>query len=441
MVTQPRVGTFRMRPAKELLKYAHNPRLHSGDQIDQLRRSIREFGFTNPLLVTPAGMIIAGHGRLEAAVAEGMVDVPCIELAGLSEAQVRALVMADNQLALNASWDAQLLALELGLLQGAGFDLDVLGFSQAELDELLAPALAEGLTDPDDAPPLPDEARTKPGQVWICGPHRVFCGDAANNSAVHGFMCASRADVIWTDPPYNVAYEGKAGTLAGDDQSPEEFQAMLRGAFAVAFLALKAGGAIYVSHADTEGWAFRDAFKAAGFKLAGVLVWRKNSLVLGRSDYQWIHEPILYGWKPGARHRWFGGRKQTTVADVGEPFSQQADGTWSVLVDGRLFVVSDPGAKVQELAPSVLDVPKPKRNAEHPTMKPVALIAQQLANSARPGDLVLDLFGGSGSTMIAAEQLGMSARLVELDPRFVDVTVDRWQAYTGRTAVLEGASQ
>lgn len=431
-------GKFEIRALDSLVPYARNARTHSAAQVAQLRASIREFGFTNPLLVDEAGGIIAGHGRLEAARAEGMAEVPCIVLAGLTEAHKRALVLADNKLALNAGWDDELLRVELLELRDGGFDVDLTGFSADEVDALLNPTVADGLTDPDDAPPLPAEPVAKPGDLWLLGPHRVLCGEATSTTDLDRLLGGELVDAVWTDPLYNVAYEGRAGSIANDDLSAGDFAELLRAAFTGAFAAMKPGAAIYVAHADTEGWAFRDAFRRAGLKLAGVLVWRKNALVLGRSDYQWIHEPILYGWKPGSRHRWFGGRKQTTVADLDRqsPFTEQPDGTWAVQVGGRVLVV-DGAARVQELEPSILEVAKPRKNAQHPTMKPVELIERHLGNSARPRDLVLDLFGGSGSTLMAAERLGMCARLLELDPRFVDVIVQRWEAYTGRKAELQ----
>jgi DNA modification methylase len=249
------------------------------------------------------------------------------------------------------------------------------------------------------------------------------------------------ADCVWTDPPYNVAYESRlAGKIENDDLGDREFLEMLRGAFACLASVMKPGAAIYVAHADGEpGYAFRRAFREVGFKLSGCLIWRNNQLVLGRSDYQWIHEPILYGWKPGSRHRWFGGRKQVTVQELGEtsPFVQQEDGTWAVRIGDQTLIVEG-GAKVTGPSPSsILFHDKPSRSAEHPTMKPVALIERMLCHSARSGDLVVDAFGGSGSTLIAADRLGMSARLVELDPKFVDVIVRRWQEYTGRQGVRE----
>lgn len=431
-------GHYKVLPVGALKPYERNARTHSPEQVAQLVASIKQFGFTNPLLIDEDSRIIAGHGRLEAAKASGLEEVPCIVLSGLTDEQRRALVLADNQLAMNAGWDLELLKGELGDLQSAGFDIGVIGFDPDFLNGLfdLEP---EGETDPDDVPDVPDEPISKPGDVWVMGPHRVMCGDSTSITDVERLMGGAQADCCWTDPPYNVAYESKlAGKIKNDDMADSEFRDFLLAAYSCMFIAMKPGAPIYVAHADTEGYNFRSAFKQAGFKLSGCLIWRKDSLVLGRSDYQWIHEPILYGWKEGSKHRWYGGRKQTTMIDLGEnsPFKRLEDGRYSIQIGDRLMII-DGSAAIEELVPSVINEPKPKKSAEHPTMKPVALIERMLKHSARKGDLILDLFGGSGSTMMAAERLGMSSCLMELDPKFVDVIVKRWEDYTGRKAVRE----
>jgi DNA modification methylase len=319
----------------------------------------------------------------------------------------------------------------------AGYDLTLTGFSLEELDAL-SPTL-EPEKDPDDAPDVPTEPVTKPGDVYVLGPHRLICGDSTSVDNLNKLMRGELADVCWTDPPYNVAYETKAGKIANDDLNDNEFRDFLSGAYGCAFAAMKPGAAIYVAHADTEGLNFRATFRGAGFKLSGCLVWRKDSLVLGRSDYQWQHEPILYGWKPGSAHRWYGGRKLTTMIDLDQdrmPFKRRDDGKYEIRIGDATFVV-DGAATIEEVVPSIINESKPKRSDNHPTMKPVALIERMLRNSARPGDIVLDLFGGSGSTLMAAERLGMCARLSELDPGYCDVIVQRYEAYTGRKAVLE----
>jgi DNA modification methylase len=431
------LGTYQVRPVSSLKPYEKNARTHSVEQIEQLTRSIGEFGFTNPLLIDETDRIIAGHGRLQAALALGMSEVPVIILAGLTDAQRRALILADNKIALNSGWDLKLLTEELADLKLDGYDLTLTGFSLEEIDGL-TPVLVDE-KDPDEAPDLPAEPKTKPGDVYVLGPHRLVCGDSTSMENIGRLMRGELADVCWTDPPYNVAYETKAGKIANDDLDDGEFRDFLSGAYGCAFAVMKPGAAIYVAHADTEGLNFRATFRAAGFKLSGCLIWRKDSLVLGRSDYQWQHEPILYGWKPGSRHRWYGGRKLTTMIDLDQdrmPFKRRDDGRYEIRFGDTVMVI-DGTAQIEELVPSVINEPKPKRSDGHPTMKPVALIERMLRNSARPGDIVLDLFGGSGSTLMAAERLGMCARLSELDPGYCDVIVGRWEAYTGRKAVLE----
>jgi DNA modification methylase len=420
-----------------LVPYARNSRTHSDDQVAQIAASMREFGFTNPVLVDELGGIIAGHGRVMAAKSLGLESVPCIRLAHLTAAQKRAYVIADNKLALNAGWDEAVLRSELAALKLDSFDLSLLGFSGDELDTLNEPPDEEDGRDPDAAPSLLEKAHSRDGDVWVLGPHRVACGDATQADTWERLMGRELADCIWTDPPYNVAYESKAGKIKNDDMSSADFLQLLRRSFAAMFGALKPGGAIYVAHADTEGLNFRRAFADAGFKLSGCLIWRKDSLVLGRSDYQWQHEPILYGWKPGSAHRWYGGRKQTTIQELGEdsPFWQQEDGTWAIKVGDQVLVVDGKAHLMGEIPSSLIRCQKPSRSAQHPTMKPVALIEKQLRFSARPGDVVADAFGGSGSTLMAADRLGMVARLTELDPRYCDVIVRRWQNYTGRPAV------
>lgn len=434
-VDQGGLRLYKAMAVTALTPYDQNARTHSPEQVEQIAASIREFGFTNPVLVDEQARVIAGHGRVLAAMLLGLESVPTLCIDGLSDAQRRALILADNKLALNAGWDAGLLRSELEALQAESFDLGLLGWSEQELKDLFLdepPADA----DPDAAPSVPEVPHCVDGDVWILGAHRLAVGDCLRPDLYQELLGTERVDAIWTDPPYNVAYSTKAGKIANDDLSDGDFRQFLVDAFALMFAVLKPGGACYVAHADTERVNFTAAFSGVGFKLSGVLIWAKDSLVLGRSDYQWMHEPILYGWRPGSKHKWNGGRKNTTVQQLGEGsgFEQQADGSWAFRSGDRLFVVEG-GAKAMELVPTLINEPKPKRNGEHPTMKPVALIERLLKNSARVGDLVLDPFGGSGSTLIAADRLGMSARLIELDPGYADVIIRRWQNYTGRRAV------
>lgn len=438
-------------PTSSLTPYVRNARTHSSAQINMIAASIREFGFSNPILVGADGVVIAGHGRLDAAKKLGLELVPTIVLSQLSDEQRRALVLADNKIALGSGWDPDLLASELSDLHDAGFDMELTGFSDQELGELIKPHPSGGLTHPDEAPPVAETVVCSIGETWILGSHRVTCGDCTDSVILSAAVGSEPVDVVWTDPPYNVAYGGKAEMLGrydkghrntsrilNDDLPASEFLALLEAAFAACFSRMRPGAAIYVAHSETEGINFRGAFQKAGFKLSSCLIWRKNALVLGRADYQWIHEPILYGWKPGAAHRWYGGRKQVSVQDLGDgsPFVPLPDGRWQITVHDTVMVVSGE-ALVQELVPSVLHEEKPRRSDLHPTMKPVALVEKMLSCSARPGDQVLDPFGGSGSTLIAAERLGMRARLVELDPRYCDVIIRRWQDYTGQGAIRE----
>lgn len=445
----PVMPAFELRLASSLVPYARNSRTHSPAQIELIAASMLEFGWTNPILADAHG-IVAGHGRVlgaEIHYAAGrqlrfpngvlipLGYVPVIDCTGWSEAQRRAYVIADNQIALQAGWNEELLRLELKDLQIEGFDLNLLGFGD-ELTDLMEPG-AGNERDPDEVPPVQKSVKSKPGDTWVMGAHKVRCGSSTNPLDWGALLGRELADIVWTDPPYNVAYESKlAGSIKNDSMSDAKFAEFLQEAFGCLYAVTKAGGAIYVAHADTEGRNFRNAFTAAGFKLSGCLIWRKDSLVLGRSDFQWQHEPILYGWKPGGRHRWYGGRKQTTVQEWGavDPVSRDADGRWLITVGDRVIVLSG-DAKIEALEGSVHFEPKPKRSADHPTMKPVGLIERHLKNNARAGDLVVDAFGGSGSTLIAADRLGMCARLMELDGKFVDVIVRRWQEFTGRKAV------
>ena len=449
-VTAPQIE---LRPIESLTPYARNSKKHSDEQLALIQSSMVEWGFTNPVLADEKG-IVAGHGRVMAAtrlysagqslrfpngaeIPVGMV--PVIDCTGWSDAQRRAYVIADNRLAeKGAEWDLEMLKLEIDDLMASGFDFEMTGFSSDDLAGLFALEDVPGNEkDPDDCPDTPETPHSKPGDVWVLGPHRVACGDSTNVGVWDKVMQGELADACWCDPPYNVAYNSKlAGSIKNDDMGDSEFLDLLRGMFGAMFSVMKPGAAIYVAHADIEGLNFRRAFIESGFKLSGCIIWRKDSLVLGRSDYQWMHEPILYGWKPGSAHKWFGGRKQTTIAEYGNtgPVKQAADGRWVIEIGDTVLVV-DGDAKIEESPSSVVFHEKPKRSADHPTMKPVGLIEKQLRFSARPGDIVIDCCGGSGSTMMAAERLGMCARLVELDPKFVDVECQRYFDYTGRVPV------
>jgi len=453
--------------ANALVPYARNSRVHSPQQVQQIKASMLEWGWTNPILADLANgkVIVAGHGRLMAAqelINEGIEiqlpggfalpkgKVPVLDCAGWTEAQRRAYVIADNKTALNSSWDLELLKVELDDLKSTDFDLSLIGFSQEELDDLFVTPSEVAEADPDEAPEVPETAYSVRGDTWLCGPHRVRCGSSTEMGDWEALMQGELADLQVCDPPYNVAIgkknemldradkgnRGKTGSIANDEMSDGDFRKFLYDFYACSNAVMKAGASIYVAHADTEGYNFRGAFKDAGFKMSGVLTWKKNIMVIGRSDYQWIHEPILYGWKEGSKHRWYGGRKNITVQEVGdyEPFMQMPDGRYAIRAGDRvLYVNAD--AVMEEQPTSIIEHEKPKRSPLHPTMKPVGLWERLMKNSARPRDIVIDGFGGSGTTMIAAERLGMVARLMELDPRFVDVICVRYFMLTGRVPV------
>lgn len=388
-------------PVATLKEYGQNSRTHSTLQVGQIAESIKAFGWTNPLLVDEARVLIAGHGRLAAAKLLGLDEVPCIEIAGLSEDKRRALVIADNKLALNAGWDDAALASEIALLNSAGFDLDLLGFSAAEMNKLQDFDFG-GKSDPDDAPSLPTDPTSVIGDLWVMGDHRLLCGDSTSIDAVKELMGGGLADMLLTDPPYNVAYEGKtkeALKIQNDAMGDVAFRKFLKDALQAADGAMKAGAVFYIWHADSEGFNFRGACADVSWPVRQCLIWKKQTMVMGRQDYHWQHEPCLYGWKGGAGHLWATDRKQTTI----------------------------------------LEFDRPQRNGEHPTMKPVALFEYQMLNNTKSADVVLDLFGGSGTTAIAAEKNGRQARLMELDPKYCDVIVTRWQAFTGKQATLESS--
>lgn len=396
--------SFEYADINSLIPYALNSRTHSDEQVAQIAASIREFGFLIPVLTDSNGGLIAGHGRILAARKLGLVKIPVVVADGLTETQKKAYVIADNQLALNAGWDLDILRVELEALAEMNFDPHLLGFDDDFLRKLLIEENG-GLTDPDDAPDL-DDSRvvTRAGDIWLLGKHRLMCGDATCLSVLET-LCEGRLVDMWlTDPPYNVGYVGKtaaAMTIRNDAMSGEAFRVFLRDAYIAADASMKPGAVFYIWHADSEGYNFRGAAADMGWTIRQCLIWQKNSMVLGRQDYHWQHEPCLYGWKDGAAHLWAADRKQTTL----------------------------------------LDFARPVRNEEHPTMKPVALIEYQMLNNTKGGDVVLDSFGGSGTTLIAAEKNGRVARLMEIDPRYCDVIVRRWQQFTGRPAVLENTQK
>ena len=385
---------------EKLIPYAKNSRTHSDEQVAQIAASIKEFGFNNPVLIGEDDVIIAGHGRVMAARKIGLMEVPCIRLGHLTETQRKAYIIADNRLALNAGWDNELLTIELNELLADNFALDILGFDVDELKNLLDPVKpTEGLTDEDEVPEVPEEPKTKPGDIYQLGRHRLMCGDSTSIDAVEKLCDGQLVDMWLTDPPYNVAYEGKtkdALTIKNDSMDDDQFRQFLRDSYTAADMVMKPGAVFYIWHADSEGYNFRGAAKDAGWTVRQCLIWKKSTMVMGRQDYHWKHEPCLYGWKDGAGHLWAADRKQTTI----------------------------------------LEFDKPSRNGEHPTMKPVGLFEYQMLNNTKGGDIVLDSFGGSGTTLIAAEKNGRFARIMELDPKYCDVIVKRWEDFTGQKAEL-----
>lgn len=429
-------------PVSKIHPYRRNPRVNDA-AVEKVADSIKQFGWRQPIVVDKKFVIIAGHTRLLAALRLGLKEVPVHVAAELSEAQIKAYRLADNRVHEESTWNEDLLKLELGDLAGLGYDLKLTGFDADELAALLNTnaGLLPG-ADEDAVPALPAKPQTALGDVIELGKHRLICGDSTDPYLIEELFAGEHADMVFTDPPYNVDYVGKTAAalkIKNDHQSAAAFDDLLRRSFAVMFRQLKGGGAIYVCHADTEGLRFRRHFIETGFKLSGCLIWCKDSMVLGRSDYQWQHEPILYGWKPTKPHRWYGTRSSTTISEImlEAPLSQVDDRTWRARFGDRWFLIRGDNLKVEELVTTVAHVPRPKRSEEHPTMKPVALIDKYLGNSSKKSDLVFDPFAGSGSTLIACQKNGRTAYCAELDPRFCDVIVLRWEEATGKRAKRE----
>ena len=374
----------------DIKPYENNPRVNDG-AVESLAEIIQKLGFRNPILVNRDHVIIEGHTRWEACKRLGMESIPCIVEDDLTEEQEKALRIADNKVAEIAEWDEDKLKVEMKWLKDAGFDLALLTFEDDELDALLGgEAVSPGQTESNAVPEAPEVADSQPGVVYVLGPHRLLCGDSTKAEDVKKLVETESVDLWLTDPPYNVAYEGSNGlTIKNDSMEDTKFREFLRTAFGHAEKALKPGAPFYIFHADSEGYNFRGACHDIGLKVRQCLVWKKNSLVLGRQDYQWIHEPCLYGWKEGAGHGWYGDRAQTTVMEFN----------------------------------------KPKKNDVHPTMKPVEMLVYLLRNSTMRGNVVLDTFGGSGSTLIACEESGRICRTMELDPKYCDVIRRRWAEF------------
>lgn len=374
-------------PISKLVPYVNNARTHSPEQIVKLRSSLREFGFINPVIIDRDYGVIAGHGRILAAKEEGITEVPCVFADHLTEAQKKAYIIADNRMAMDAGWDEELLRVEIEALQAADFDPLLTGFDADEIADLFADDEKDVKDDDFDLTAALEKASfVERGDVWMVGRHRLVCGDATSEEDVALLMDGKRANLLLTDPPYGVSFKSASGlTIQNDSMKDEEFYQFLISAFKAAAAHMEKGGSAYVFHADTEGLNFRRAFIDAGFHLAGCCIWVKDSLVLGRSDYQWQHEPVLYGFLQNGKHAWYSDRKQTTV--------------WNFA--------------------------KPKRNANHPTSKPLDLLGYPIGNSTQENAVVLDTFGGSGSTMMACEQMGRVCFMMELDEKYASVILRR----------------
>jgi DNA modification methylase len=388
-------------PLDKLIPSARNPRTHSDAQVAQIAASIAKFGFNNPILVDSAGRIIAGHGRVLAARKLGLEQVPVVVLDHLNETQKRAYLIADNRLAESAGWDDELLRLELAVLQQEDFNVELLGFEDEELARLFAKQEATaGLTDEDAVPEVKEAPVTAPGDLWLLEAHRVLCGDATVSADVGRLMARKKADLVFTDPPYNVDYEGHTRErlkIQGDRMSEADFKQFLESSFRSYRVILKPGASMYICHASSWQREFQNALEAAGFEVRCQIIWGKNTFTWGFGRYKFQHEPIFYAHVAGQKDPWYGDKSQSTL--------------W------------------QEK--------KPAANRIHPTAKPVELVERALLNSCKAGEVVVDLFGGSGSTLMACERRGREARLMEIDPRYADCIIRRWQEYTGKQAVLD----
>lgn len=381
-------------PIDQLVPYVNNARTHSPEQINKLRASLREFGFINPVIIDRDFGVIAGHGRIAAAKEEHITEVPCVFADHLTEAQKKAYILADNRMALDAGWDEEMLRIELEALQDMDFDPMLTGFDETELTELFGHADGDDVEDDDfDLTAALEKASfVQRGDIWTVGKHRLMCGDATEVNDVETLMDGKRANLMLTDPPYGVSFKSGSGlTIKNDSIKGTEFYQFLLAAFNNMKEHLEKGAGAYCFHADTEGLTFRQAFVDAGFHLAGVCIWVKNSLVLGRSDYQWQHEPVLYGFLKNGKHPWYSDRKQTTI--------------WNY--------------------------DKPKRNADHPTSKPLDLLSYPIGNSTQENGIVIDTFGGSGSTLMTCEKMNRICYMMELDEKYASVILRRFVEDTG----------
>jgi DNA modification methylase len=390
-------------PVQDIIPYGQNPRKNE-EAVDVVAKSIEQFGFQQPLVLDKDRTIVVGHTRFKAALKLGFKTIPCIIADNLSDEQINAYRIMDNKSSEYAFWHEGLLLQEMTKLLEQDYDLEFTGFTDVELKELGLNVdlgfVDEGFAHEDDVPDVPDEPVTKPGDIWLLGNHRLVCGDITQANMLSELCGLEKADLLLTDPPYNVSYVGKTKdhlTIQNDAMSDSEFRGFLTSAFEAADSNMKEGASFYIWHADVEGYNFRGACKDVNWPLRQTLIWHKNSIVMGRQDYHWRHEPCLYGWKTGEAHHWYADRKQQTI----------------------------------------LEFRRPQKSELHPTMKPVDLLAYLLQNSTKIGDLVLDTFLGSGSTLIACEKTGRTCYGVELDPKYCDVIVKRWENFTNQTAKLQ----
>lgn len=403
-----------------LTPYHNNPR-NNENAVEPVAASIREFGFKIPIIIDSDGVIVAGHTRLKAAQRLGMKKVPCIVADDLTPEQVKAFRVADNKVSEFSEWDFEKLEEEL---DGLSLDMEAFGFDPPSGDN-------GGEIIEDDPPEVDEESppETLPGDVYQLGRHRLICGDSTDPDVLQRLTNGAEMDLVLTDPPYNVDYEGKtkdALKIQNDKMTDANFYAFLYDVFKNLYQVTKPGGVAYIFHADMESVNFRSAFRAVDFHLHEILIWNKNTMILGHCDYQWKHEPIIYGWKSGASHYFTDSRVENTVIEDAPNINKMSKSELKEYVKD-LLKRGDPVTVISE--------DKPARNAEHPTMKPVKLVAYLIRNSSRPGENVIDVFGGSGSTLIAAEQTGRTCYTAELDPRYCDVIVKRWEKLTGQKAV------
>lgn len=398
-----------------LKPYERNAKLHPTEQIERLKESIREFGFISPCLIDSENNIIAGHGRVEAAKSLGLESVPCVYVEGLTDAQRRAYILADNRLTEMGGWDMDIVSQEVEWLRGEGFNIDVTGFTA---DDILFDEIDFGL-DEEEEPDPTIEAITKTGDIWQLGDHRLICGDSTNPEDLASLMHGDKVDLLITDPPYNVDYEGAAGKIENDSMSADEFEDFIFNAFNIAAGHMKEGAAYYCWYASISQKNVQAALEKSGLPPRQILIWVKNALVLGRQDYQWRHEPCFYGWKEGAAHYFIDARSLTTIFDDLDSITREE-------AIERLKEYSATTTAIYE--------DKPSKSPLHPTMKPLGLFKKQIRNSSKEGDIVLDIFGGSGTTLIACEEMGRRCRIVEYDPRYATAIIHRWEEYTGRKA-------